>query len=746
MSPHRAAMRSDLMSLLVARIQFAGVLIGIAIVYLPSALTLIAQSSSATLSDAAIVVVPAIFTAVAWALPAWQYRVPVTVLGALAVIAGQTFLTSDGGPVWPPIASMSFAVAVIAVSGLSTPLALATIGASALLCYAGVQASPPHSVLIATSLMGGWITPIVDVALGLSFWLVLRQWTTSARVFDLTVAQARAERRTADLVREVDEARRAVDRTLHETVLSTLAVIAGTTATDGTQQQCARDLDALDEHGGPYDLGLPDVLADCIRRVPRIRVHLGTAPEVRLTSSRVARVVADAIVELLRNVERHSGTLEAWLTIDVNDEHLYVQVADHGHGLSPESAARFGTRATVTNSIASIGGSSTWEARPDGGTIVRLAIPLREERSHPAFDSAETVLLGTRLVRLAMMPTLLIGILAMPFAVLEFSNPWLVLGCFFATLVASLALVLHWDGGAKPALAIATTAGIIATMAVAAVPVSNCAAAVGMHWVIFSVAGGMVLPVLAFSSYAVRVGLIALALLASALSAAAVLPQCRLEAMDAALENAGWLITIVALVSLVGARVDAYRRQAQQDWEDATATLAAQAAFEAADDRWSAVSGRTRSLLASVASGATPLPDPHLSEVARVEESRLRSLLNLAEITEPRARLPWEALLDAATESGVTLRISVSGDISTSPDLESAVRFVQEAVRDGQASSGLDIAVLLSPGSILVNCPRSSAAPDAVGSGHLLDLTDGGRAVIEWRSQPEARKGSAPLS
>ena len=200
MSPHRAAMRSDLMSLLVARIQFAGVLIGIAIVYLPSALTLIAQSSSATLSDAAIVVVPAIFTAVAWALPAWQYRVPVTVLGALAVIAGQTFLTSDGGPVWPPIASMSFAVAVIAVSGLSTPLALATIGASALLCYAGVQASPPHSVLIATSLMGGWITPIVDVALGLSFWLVLRQWTTSARVFDLTVAQARAERRTADLV------------------------------------------------------------------------------------------------------------------------------------------------------------------------------------------------------------------------------------------------------------------------------------------------------------------------------------------------------------------------------------------------------------------------------------------------------------------------------------------------------------------------------------------------------------------
>lgn len=108
---------------------------------------------------------------------------------------------------------------------------------------------------------------------------------------------------------------------------------------------------------------------------------------IRVTYERDGRVAADettaihvyrVLQEALSNVARHSGTTEAVVRLRGADGLLELEVEDHGRGLDADTAGR-GLGMVAMGERAELLGGTLEFARPaDGGTLVRLRVPIRE--------------------------------------------------------------------------------------------------------------------------------------------------------------------------------------------------------------------------------------------------------------------------------------------------------------------------------------------------------------------------------
>jgi two-component sensor histidine kinase len=135
---------------------------------------------------------------------------------------------------------------------------------------------------------------------------------------------------------------------------------------------------------------------DVARRIATMAGEL-SAPEARVTpvltgcfgalSAQVATPLALVLTELLHNAIQHglarpggaaAGTLE--LAAKRCGDRLYVTVADNGAGLPDgfelESATSLGLQIVRTLVVGELGGTLDISARPEGGTSVRLEVPL----------------------------------------------------------------------------------------------------------------------------------------------------------------------------------------------------------------------------------------------------------------------------------------------------------------------------------------------------------------------------------
>jgi signal transduction histidine kinase len=81
--------------------------------------------------------------------------------------------------------------------------------------------------------------------------------------------------------------------------------------------------------------------------------------------------------ETLNNVVRHSKSSTAWVRLTVSNDHLRMEVEDHGVGM-PE-AGNGGLGLTAMRERADIlQGSLEWRRPPQGGTLVILEVPLTQ--------------------------------------------------------------------------------------------------------------------------------------------------------------------------------------------------------------------------------------------------------------------------------------------------------------------------------------------------------------------------------
>jgi signal transduction histidine kinase len=243
---------------------------------------------------------------------------------------------------------------------------------------------------------------IVVIAYGLGVYHPTDAWllAVEAVVAAGLVAVIRGGARQADAVvaagleteRQVraEEARRADEREqhrqLHDTVLSTLTMVAaGAFAgpSPGLTAQAARDLRVLQGLEGPPAVanGLAP-LTDLSPKLERAAASTGDLA-VRLElvpvtlPSPVADQLAACVGEALRNVERHAGTGRAEVTVTGGAGWAVVKITDHGRGFDPAATApsRRGVRESITGRMLAAGGRAAIASRPGAGTTVTVSWP-----------------------------------------------------------------------------------------------------------------------------------------------------------------------------------------------------------------------------------------------------------------------------------------------------------------------------------------------------------------------------------
>jgi signal transduction histidine kinase len=214
------------------------------------------------------------------------------------------------------------------------------------------------------------------------------------------VAVIRAGARQADTIvaasleteRQVraEEARRADEREqhrqLHDTVLSTLTMVAaGAFAgpSPALTAQAARDLRVLQGlEGAP---AVPGGLAPLTDLTPKLEqaaastddlaVRLKLAP-VTLPSSVADQLVA-CVGEALRNIGQHAGTGEAEVTVTGGAGWAVVKITDYGRGFDPAATppSRRGIRESITGRMQAAGGRAAIASHPGAGTTVTVSWP-----------------------------------------------------------------------------------------------------------------------------------------------------------------------------------------------------------------------------------------------------------------------------------------------------------------------------------------------------------------------------------
>ena len=233
----------------------------------------------------------------------------------------------------------------------------------------------------------GWLLAVETiVAAGLV--AVIR---AGARQADALVADSLANERRirAEEARRTDE--REQDRQLHDTVLSTLTMVAAGAfdrPSPALATQADRDLRVLQGLSVAPDVpatavpGWPEPLTDLGAKLERaaastseLAVQLNLAP-VTLPSS-VADQVAACVGEALRNVEQHAGTGQAEVTVSGGAGWAVVKITDRGRGFDPAAtpASRRGIRESITGRMLAAGGRASIASLPGAGTTVTVSWP-----------------------------------------------------------------------------------------------------------------------------------------------------------------------------------------------------------------------------------------------------------------------------------------------------------------------------------------------------------------------------------
>jgi len=135
------------------------------------------------------------------------------------------------------------------------------------------------------------------------------------------------------------------------------------------------------------ELGLDGAIGDAVERV-RAQTGLTITMDLRApadTLSDGAQTVALRVAqEALQNVRKHASASACWVSTSQEDEGWVLEVRDDGRGFDPEAVAARGRRnfglLFMRERAELIGARVDVRSQPDGGTVVRLVIPLDTAR------------------------------------------------------------------------------------------------------------------------------------------------------------------------------------------------------------------------------------------------------------------------------------------------------------------------------------------------------------------------------
>jgi signal transduction histidine kinase len=207
-----------------------------------------------------------------------------------------------------------------------------------------------------------------------------------ARQADETVAAGLETERQirAEEARRADE--REQHRQLHDTILSTLTMVAAGAFAEPSPAltaQAARDLRVLQgladapalANGRAALTDLRPKLELAMASTGDLAVRLELAPVT--VPSPVADQLASCVGEALRNVRQHAGTGRAEVSVAGGTGWAVIKITDRGRGFNPDAipASRRGIRESITGRMLAAGGRAAIASRPGAGTTVTVSWP-----------------------------------------------------------------------------------------------------------------------------------------------------------------------------------------------------------------------------------------------------------------------------------------------------------------------------------------------------------------------------------
>jgi len=311
-------------------------------------------------------------------VPRWAPWVDVGWIVVVFVAATVNSATALGGgaPGWAR--RMGQAAAALAGAAVdSVPLvALAVLALAA--AYAVALAVSPAGLPAQFGELGGYVNGMVWFALIFGF--VVRYLRRQGMQLDLaTERRAAAEAQLAE-----DRARLTHFRALHDTVLTTLVVIARgglDHRVDEVRRRCTRDAEFIrrlfdgdaPRDRSPLETRLAEVAEAAQDLGLRVHYRRDPLPDAVELPAEVTEAMGEAAREAVNNVCRHAGVSACWLTLLWLDGTLTVHVVDRGLGFDPAVRPRgFGLRCSVDERMRAVGGAATVHSAPGDGTTVEL--------------------------------------------------------------------------------------------------------------------------------------------------------------------------------------------------------------------------------------------------------------------------------------------------------------------------------------------------------------------------------------
>ena len=582
---------------------------------------------------------------VAWAIPLvlWLTGLAARSRSSRAVIQSSagfllvlTTYFDPGSDRWISITTICFAVIVGAVFNLSTRGAAVVVLTATVLDFATAWGVDSPRALFGVVQLVPWAGGALQLLAGGGLLLAWHSWmrnvTLADNEFD-SIKRAIESDQQASAAREGTEA---VARRIHETILNTLAAISmgvepGREAE--AQGACRRDLEQMNRDVRRLDAcELREVIDTAVATIQPSRLTCSvTVQGDRRVEAQIANAIHDAVVEALRNVERHSGQLEAQVEVRV-DRAITITISDAGRGPAPTASERFGLRNSLRSNMASIGGRAHMEKNDRGGTTVTLQSPTDIDRgmaipTFPILGAADATLVG----RLGATGTNLFMLLILAPVLAAMPNPIPLAISTLAFIGLVVLLAFAWQTPLRPLLNWCGIALISLPFVVAAWEPLTCSASPALQALIAGASGGAALLILVANRPLYRRVLILLLAVAGPLVATVRLPEeCRLEPGLTVGVNAVYVAAIVSVLTWIDLRFEVRRAQAQNAWQAFVEKQAASEREEAIARGWNLIGPGARDLLEGIADGSMSLGDPEARTKAAAEASTIRSALGLA--------------------------------------------------------------------------------------------------------------------
>jgi signal transduction histidine kinase len=147
-----------------------------------------------------------------------------------------------------------------------------------------------------------------------------------------------------------------------------------------TAQTLARQLlgdvrDIVAQSRARDGVNLAEALRELVDSLPRPRIHLDVADDLRIADPERAHILLRCTQEIVTNAARHSGADNLWITIKSDGEAFSIQAHDDGRG-SASAAGGFGIPG-MRERVEKAGGQVHIATEPGRGFDVTALLPVR---------------------------------------------------------------------------------------------------------------------------------------------------------------------------------------------------------------------------------------------------------------------------------------------------------------------------------------------------------------------------------